>query len=198
MISDYLKSYNSLDNILPRKEDVKENANNSDAYWYLNTHQYEPYAWSNCIFHKDELDAIIKTGKSLNMERAQTGGGGENCLDHRRSFVSWIPTNNNTAWIYERLAGAVNDMNAQFFQFDLTKLERLQFTYYSSEEQGCYKQHVDPLCWTLPHNRKLSIVIQLSDPNDYEGGELVLYNGHEGTKLKRTRNECIFPIIHSS
>ena len=192
MISDYLKSYNSLDNISPRREEVKENADNGDAYWYLNTHQYEPYAWSNSIFHKDELDAIIKTGKSLNMERAQTGGVGENCLDHRRSFVSWIPTNNNTAWIYQRLAGAVNDMNAEFFQFDLTKLERLQFTYYSSEEQGCYKQHVDPLCWTLPHNRKLSVVIQLSDPNDYEGGELVLYNSSEGTKIKKEQGMSIF------
>jgi len=192
MISDYLRSYNSLDDIPSLRNNVFENANNSDQYWHLTSHQYEPYSWTNRLFVVDEIDNIVKIGTTLNLERAQTGGSGVDCLDHRRSFVSWIPMNSTTSWIYERLTTAVNDMNEQFFQFDLTKLEKLQFTYYSSEEQGCYKQHVDPLCWTTPHNRKLSVVVQLSDPSEYEGGELILYNGQDGNRIKKERGMSVF------
>ena len=192
MISNYLKSYNSLDNIQPRRDVARENEENSDPYWYLKGHVYQPFAWSDCVFSEDELNTIIKIGNSLKKERAQTGGAGENCLDHRRSFVSWIPTNQSSAWIYQRLADVVNNINQQFFQYDLTKLERLQFTYYSSEEQGCYKQHVDPLCWQIPHNRKLSVVIQLSCPSEYEGGDLVLYNSHEGAKIEKKKGMSVF------
>jgi len=192
MISTHLKSYNSLDNIQPLRDKIFENANNGDSYWYLDTHEYHSWAWDNTIFCEDELNTIIKIGTTLNMERAQTGSVGEDCLDHRRSFVSWIPTNNTTAWIYQKLTSAVNHMNDNFFKFYLTKIERIQFTHYKSDENGCYKQHIDPLQWTTPHNRKLSVVIQLSDPSEYEGGDLILYNGHEGTKIQKQKGMSVF------
>ena len=73
-------------------------------------------------------------------------------------------------------------------------IENLQFTYYNSEEQGCYKAHVDPNCWSLPHNRKLSIVVQLSSPEEYEGGELKLYNSHEAITIKKEKGLVVsFP-----
>lgn len=192
MISTYLKSHNSLDNIPPLRDELFKNSNAGNEYWYLKTHQYEPFSWSDIVFCEDELNTIIKIGTTLNMERAQTGGAGEDCLDHRRSFVSWIPANDTTAWIYQRLAAAVNDMNERFFKFDITKIERIQFTHYKSEEKGCYKQHVDPLTWNIPHNRKLSIVIQLSDPSEYEGGDLILYNGNDGNKIKKQKGMTVF------
>jgi PKHD-type hydroxylase len=73
-------------------------------------------------------------------------------------------------------------------------LETLQFTYYKSEENGCYKSHVDTLCWKLPYNRKLSIVVQLSSPDDYEGGELKLHNFHEPTAINKEKGLVVtFP-----
>jgi len=192
MISTYLKSYNSLDNIQPLRDNIFENINSSESYWYLNTHEYHPFAWNDVIFTEDELDAIVKIGTTLTMERAQTGGSGTDCLDHRRSFISWIPANNSTAWIYQTLTSVVNDMNSRFFKFDLTKIERIQFTHYKSDENGCYKQHIDPLQWITPHNRKLSLVIQLSNPSEYEGGDLIFYNGHEGTKIQKQKGMGVF------
>jgi len=192
MISTYLKSYNSLDNIQPLRDKIFENVNETSSYWYLNQHHYELYVWNDCIFSSDELDSIIKIGTTLNMERAQTGGAGENCLDHRRSFVSWIPTNSHTSWIYNKLSQSVVQINQQFFKFDLTQIERLQFTHYKSEEEGCYKKHIDPLTWNVPHNRKLSVVIQLSDPSEYEGGDLILHHGHEGIKIQKKKGMGVF------
>ena len=56
-------------------------------------------------------------------------------------------------------------------------IEPIQFTYYNSVEKGLYKCHTDGQFWNLPHNRKFSIVMQLSDPSEYEGGDLELWFG---------------------
>lgn len=161
-------------------------------YWHLDTRDYAPYSWNTGVFSEEELNKIRILGIRLNTKRAQTGGRGKNCLDHRRSFISWVPTNSQTSWIYQRLTTVAVQNNEQHFKFDLTMLERLQFTHYKAEENGCYKQHVDPLPWKNPHNRKLSVVMQLSDPSEYEGGELKLYNGHEPITIKREKGLVVF------
>jgi PKHD-type hydroxylase len=51
-------------------------------------------------------------------------------------------------------------------------LEGIQFTKYSAPA-GRYGKHVDS--WVKGPVRKLSFTLQLSDPQEYEGGELRLY-----------------------
>ena len=188
MTSDYFSNKTSFDLI---EDPIK---NSWGSYWHLHIGSYEPYCWNTEVFTCDEIERIKVIGRRLGINRAQTGGEGKNCLDHRRSFNSWIHPNEYTSWIYERLTSVVNQNNEKFFNFDLTMIENLQFTYYNSEEQGCYKAHVDPNCWSLPHNRKLSIVVQLSSPEEYEGGELKLYNSHEGITIKKEKGLVVsFP-----
>lgn len=188
MTSDYFSYKNSFDTIIDPIQ------NNWGPYWHLSTKDYEPFCWNNEVFTCDEIERIKVIGKRLNINRSMTGGVGENCLDHRRSFNSWIFPNEHTSWIYERLSGLIQQNNENYFNFDLTMIENLQFTYYSSEESGCYKSHVDPLCWKIPHNRKLSLVVQLSDPEDYEGGELRLYTSYEPTIIRKEKGLIItFP-----
>lgn len=171
------------------------NSSYSD-YWYLNSHRYEEYTWNTDVFSFDEIERIKVLGRRLRPKRAVTGGGqSNNLLDHRRSFVSWISSNDETSWIYRRLTDLIKQNNEEFFNFDLDKIERLQFTYYDSKEQGCYKTHKDPLVWNTPHNRKLSIVLQLSDPIDYEGGQLLLYqNAQEPVSIPKQKGMTVmFP-----
>lgn len=178
MTSKFFSNKNSFDLI---KDPIQ---NSWGAYWHLQTQTYEPYCWNTGVFTYEEIERIKVIGRRLGMNRAKTGAG-ENCLDHRRSFTSWIQSNEHTGWIYERLSDLVIQNNEKFFNFDLTMIENLQFTYYNSEEQGCYKAHVDPNCWTLPHNRKLSLVMQLSDPSEYEGGDLKLYNSQDPIIIRK-------------
>jgi PKHD-type hydroxylase len=178
MTSNFFSNKNSFDIIL---DPIK---NSLGSYWYLNTSQYETYCWNNQVFTYEELERIKVIGNRLNKERAITGAG-KNCLDHRRSFASWIHPNEHTSWIYQRLTELIQQNNSQFFNFDLTMIEILQFTYYTAEENGYYKSHVDPNNWNLPHNRKLSIVVQLSDPSEYEGGELRLYTSYDPIVIKK-------------
>ena len=140
------------------------------------------------------MEQIKIIGRRIGMNRAQTSGAGENCLEYRRSFTSWIQPNDHTAWIYQKLTNLVLQNNENFFNFDLTMFENLQFTYYNSAEEGCYKAHVDPNVWGLPHNRKLSLVMQLSDPSEYEGGNLLLYNSAEPTIIQKEKGMIVcFP-----
>mgnify|MGYP003677217951 FL=1 len=42
--------------------------------------------------------------------------------------------------------------------------------------------------------RKLSLSIQLTDPKEYEGGELYIYEGDKGEKMKQGQGDLIlFP-----
>ena len=181
MTSKFFTYNHSFDKIL----DNDPTKNSWGNYWYLDSHPNEKYAWSSEVFSAEEIFDIITLGKRLNTRRAETGGNGTNCLDHRKSFVSWISPNETTSWIFERLTNVIKEHNRQFFNFDLSMIEKLQFTYYSSEENGMYKQHIDPLEWSNPHNRKLSLVVQLSDPSQYEGGELMLHYGHTPVVMKK-------------
>jgi PKHD-type hydroxylase len=47
--------------------------------------------------------------------------------------------------------------------------------------------------------RKLSLSIQLTDPKEYEGGELILYEDDKGTEMKKEQGTLVlFPsyILH--
>jgi len=188
MISNYFSNKNSFDSI---EDPIK---NNWGPYWHLDSKEYEYFCWNNQVFSCEEIERIKVIGNRLDINRAQTSGVGEDCLDHRRSFNSWIRPNEHTCWIYERLTNLIHQNNERFFNFDLTMIENLQFTYYSSEEQGCYKAHLDPLNWKNPHNRKLSLVVQLSDPSTYEGGELKLYTSHEPITIRKEKGLVVsFP-----
>ena len=188
MISNYFTPKIDFDSIIDN-DPIK---NSRGDYWYLNSHNYEQYSWSTEVFSDEEIDNIRVLGIRLNTERAETGGKGKDCLDHRRSFVSWFPTNDLTSWVYQRLTSAVNKNNEKHFKFNLTMIERLQFTFYDGNEEGCYKSHIDPLNWNNPHNRKLSFVLQLSHPSEYEGGELKLYNGGDPITIKREKGLIVF------
>jgi len=188
MAFEYFSNKNSFDTLVdPIKTSWGE-------YWYLNElEQQQQLCWNTDIFTCEEIERIIVIGKRLMINRSTTGAG-ENCLDHRRSFNSWILQNDYTSWIYRRLTDVILSNNEKFFKFDLTMIENLQFTYYSSEENGCYKGHTDPINWKMPHNRKLSMVIQLSSPDEYEGGELNLHTSHEPTTIKKEKGLAVtFP-----
>ena len=66
-----------------------------------------------------------------------------------------------------------NRANRDSFDLDLRYVNEIQYTtYYGNDETpGRYDWHHD-VHWTEPkaHHRKLSLVFQLSDPSEYEGG----------------------------
>ena len=194
MISEYF-SYNYNFNDIVRNDPTN---NSGSEYWHLNHHTTENWCWNNNVFTDKEIERIIVIGKRLNPKRSEIGGPrGADCLDHRRSFVSWIGANSETEWIFRKITDIVKQNNQQFWNFDLEKIEKLQFTHYLSSEEGTYHAHTDPTQWSLPHNRKLSMSLQLSDPNDYEGGELLLHLSHNPTVISKQKGLMVFFPSHT-
>lgn len=94
----------------------------------------------------------------------------------RDSNVVWVyPKNQKTKNIYKKIINKVLDVNENEFKFKLTDIETLQYTIY--EEGQYYKKHIDFGNELLVGNaqRKLSFSIQLTDPSEYEGGDLCGY-----------------------
>jgi PKHD-type hydroxylase len=126
-------------------------------------------------FTEQECDTIVKMFKGQELQKAVVGNAGQSTLDetHRRSLVFWIPKVKRNSWIYERILNLVGQANENIFKFDICELiEPLQFTQYDSTFQGKYDWHVDSGGHDIQGNRKLSVVVQLSYPTEYEGGQL--------------------------
>ena len=132
-----------------------------------------PWAYWDDAFSLAQLDWLQEESKKATA-LAQVGGGAGGRVDDelRRSRVAWMSNTPDTRWVFEQLANVVANLNADYFNFDLTGFgEPLQLTNYDQETHGMYGWHVD---FGRGISRKLSVVLQLSDPSDYEGGELQL------------------------
>jgi PKHD-type hydroxylase len=81
-------------------------------------------------------------------------------------------------WFYQKLSYYIHELNNRYFRFDLFGLsENLQFTQYVAPT-GKYDSHIDKAFGA--QIRKLSIVVQMSKSEDYEGGDLqILTSGEE-------------------
>lgn len=135
----------------------------------------------NDLFDDNELNKIIKLGKSIKPEKGVLGisGASREEIDKRSSDISWIHRQQHTEWIFRRYDGAVNRLNTLLFHVDVQHLEYLQFTTYHGSGDH-YDWHWDmhvappPNVPEIAQQRKISIVTQLSDPEEYEGGILQL------------------------
>jgi PKHD-type hydroxylase len=145
-------------------------------------------------FSFEEIQEVIKIGESLDPKSATVTGGSIDGV--RESQVSWISLTQDTVWLYDKLAYIARSLNGQFFKFDLYGFsEDLQFTVYHGQDQGFYEWHLD----RGPNSngtgpRKLSMVLQLSDPYEYEGGELQLKINNEELIVPKQRGLVVcFP-----
>ncbi len=137
---------------------------------------YEPMQVHPGVFTPAQCARIVELGCSLpSDDAALEGAEGEATNDTtlRSSRTSWIPVDADTEWIYKKLANVAERANRRY-RFELTGFEEdLQFTAYD-RPGAFYTWHQDGLDGTVGH-RKLSLVVQLSDPTTYTGGELELF-----------------------
>ena len=178
MISKYLKSKNLISQIKPTIDESKINDDNIDSYYYLNLYdqRYTSYYYRD-LLNDYQIEKILAIGNKLPKDFGKVSSVNSIDTSVRKSKISWIPLNYQTEWIYKTFTDCIHFVNDTYFNFDLTKLERLQFTRYYGNENGSYISHLDTMFGHLYENRKLSFVMQLSDPSNYEGGELRLHTG---------------------
>ncbi len=126
--------------------------------------------WESAL--SDEVcDEIIEKCKELDAQAASTFRSGEGNADQNRlTQIRWIPKDDEHNWIngiFEEYAKRANE----YFDLEISYLPELQFTEYKDIGYH-YGWHHD-IDWgnqTGTH-RKISLVLQLTDPDDYSGGE---------------------------
>jgi PKHD-type hydroxylase len=164
-----------------------------NSSWNFELDNVNLYSFLKNAFSKDECEKIILTAKNKGMIKGTTHGDS----NVRKSNICWLYPSDNLKWVYERITDISINLNNQFFKFDLFGInETLQFTNYISPS-GKYGKHVDRGI-NMPV-RKLSISIQLTNPDKYEGGELYLYDGDEGFSMDKEQGTLImFPsyVLH--
>jgi PKHD-type hydroxylase len=143
------------------------------ASWAFEKERMHPWAfWSEAIT-PDECQKIIDYAEQFNKEDAYVSLNNKVDLSVRESKIVWITPDPEINWLYGKLTAIIVRLNEDYFNFDLFGfIEGLQFTEYNAPS-GYYDKHVDTR-YKGPV-RKLSFVLQLSDPKDYEGGELHLH-----------------------
>jgi PKHD-type hydroxylase len=154
--------------------------------------------WKEALTPK-EVDAIIAYGDRLKPMKAELAGRKDN-IDHLRlTRVAWMIRNPDIAWLHVRLEEMVLQINAQFYRYDLYGLnEPFQYTVYEGAEGGYYGWHVDNGEKNY-EPRKISLSLQLSEPSDYQGGDLELEVGDGPYKAEKARGTLIaFPsyVLH--
>lgn len=153
---------------------------------------------SKQIFSDDECNEIIKLGKSFKKIESKMGGfedSGFRDDSYRSSYQSWIKPNNLSLELYTKLAELVNSVNESVYNFDLKIIENLQYTEYPFWKKGHYGMHMDCSDMSAFYGltRKISFSIQLSNPEKYEGGDLVFHSaGMTESHASRERGSITF------
>jgi PKHD-type hydroxylase len=156
------------------------------------------YVWWAGAFTEQELDWLQQQAIKAESQAQATGTSDLTELAKiRRSKVSWLNNNPNTKWVFEKLADVVSQLNAEHFGFDLTGFgESLQLTNYDQVEKGMYGWHQD---YGVSISRKLSLTLQLTDPSEYEGGNLQTMTSAYPENVRKQRGLiAVFPsyVLH--
>ena len=172
---------------LPKKQKFE------NASWSFKLDKVNLYAYWNDAFTKEECEKIIKIAKNKGLIKGETKGKS----DIRKSKVSWLYSCDDMDWVFRRVTDIILNLNERFFGFDIFGLnEGFQFTNYKAPSDK-YGKHVDRAMDFVV--RKLSVSIQLTDPKEYEGGELYLYDDDKGTLMDKKQGTLIlFPsyVLH--
>jgi len=157
------------------------------------------YYWFENGFSPEELTYIEQQVQEIPFQQAITEGGkqdqGEG-LEARSSMIKWVPFSEETKWIYDKIGEMANEANESMYHFDLNNMpENIQYTEYYSTNKGHYDWHMDIGSSGHMKFRKISVTVQLSSPDEYDGGDLQIWGGgqYPNTAPRGKGNVVIFP-----
>ena len=156
---------------------LEENNNLINYYYFENA------------FNDEEINQIEELSKKYDSTDGCVGKDID--YSYRKSGITWIPQTEETKHIYIKIFELVQKANKDMWNFSLSHFkEDLQLGKYEGE--GHYDWHMD--VGENSSTRKLSVSIQLSDPDEYEGGELNFFINREAITAPNTKGTVIiFP-----
>jgi len=142
----------------------------------------------------DECDALVALCAAGPMRDAGLVRG-TTAHQIRRADLSWLDDIPQASWVMDRMMRLVAQANRESFGFDLDEFaESPQVARYGAERAAHFDWHSDIGAGALAQKRKLTVVVQLSDPGDYAGGVLEVWPDSTIRTAPRDRGTAvIFP-----
>lgn len=151
------------------------------------------YYWFENIFLDEEYDFINNLQGLYPFEKATVIDDSINTKNQaRKSEIKWLHHDEKSDWLYNKIETMVLEAN-QTWGFDIYSIkDSIQYTEYY-EGGGHYNWHMDTGPFPI-NNRKISITIQLSNPDDYTGGDLEIWTGNGVQTCARQKGAALlFP-----
>ena len=168
---------------------------------------YFNYTFQRVLFSKEECEYITSLGNSVDKIKQKSASEepeflhekihalkhGVNPENYFRSNINYIVPAETTNFLYDKIYRYVLELNNNYFHYDLWSFgEPAKFSEYDANYNGGTCLHQD-IGLGNPF-RKLTIVIQLTDENEYEGGDLKLMSNIEiSDNMKKQGNVIVFP-----
>jgi len=139
---------------------------------------------------KEKCEELIEICKMRPLTNATifSGSDYETVKDFRETQVAFV----NDLNIKSLMRSYFNEANRNAFGMDIDYIPDSQYGEY--REGSFYNWHHD-INWEAdtPYDRKLSIVIQLSDPKDYEGGQFEFKSIENPKNFYKQGSVLVFP-----
>jgi PKHD-type hydroxylase len=143
------------------------------------------------------IDLMVEEVEKMNIEtfkNAEVGGDIRGRMDEkiRNSKINWWYEDH---WVCSIFSHYIGLSNKKIWEYDLNRLESIQVTTYNTE--GHYNWHSDYGTSTNPFfTRKLSASLLVTDPSEYEGGDLYFIDYH-GRSVKAPKEKGTMIIFDS-
>jgi len=145
------------------------------------------------IFTDEECDRIIKLSDALPEIEGTIGFGDNSRVEAtiRESSLKCLTLEPDSKWVFQRVHNAISEVN-KLFKYDIYGFNVIQVARYGAGDH--YNTWHNDLGRGQTSLRKLSISVQLSAPEDYDGGKLEFQGVKDEAQQSKERGTTIvFP-----
>jgi PKHD-type hydroxylase len=140
------------------------------------------------ILTADECERIIHETAEIDFGRARVLRAGKDTVTKTRTNDRAIfPRNAEHQWLYDRIRAVAESVNEELWRFEITGIDEIDILRYRLGRQ--FKWHYDT---HRSFRRKITCVVNLSDPSTYWKGGLEIRCTHLEKKFRRNQGAATF------
>ena len=137
-----------------------------------------------------DVERIHQLDGQQQSEQGTVFSADETLQENRRCTIQWIKND----WLHDLLWSHVESANRSTFGFDVIERAEMQLVTYTADERGHYDWHHDVQWYSqTSYDRKLSLTIQLTESDAYDGGNFEFEEVQTNADFRSIGTVLIFP-----